>query len=538
MKHWLLVPVFVFAGFLGFAQNDVEAPVNPEFLKWQIINQTGEASGEIPFYVLPHFQTRHNTTNYRFDPVYDMRQTAFLTDVKNQGSCGACWTFASIGSIESYLLKNGYGTFDLSEQNVRTCHGFTLNADLTCRGGNAKKAAAYCLRMSGPVEEVADPYNDDMYEVCNEGITPILRLDQFRVFPDDQSVVKQAILDYGALYTSMYWDVANYNSGDYTYYYNGVESSSHAILIVGWVDTKVTAGGTGAWIIKNSWGTSWGESGYFYLSYEDAVVLLTSSAFPGFSEIVAGDTLFMYDELGWISSTGYSSETAYALIKFVTGEAKKITDIGTYINTEGATVNIEVYDTKSGNTLSGLLASAGPFTCDYPGYHKFAVTPFNLGSSDDFYIKMTYNTPGYNYPIPFEKFSTDYSDPFIESGVCWMSSSGTSWTAVGSDVTGKERDWTIRAYGEAISTTDEAFLAEKASVSANFDNNGMLNLRISGFESLVQVELLDIAGRVVFSEQLTTSSENVELSVPELPSGVYSLNVSDSKVKQTTKLFR
>lgn len=528
MKALLLTLTALFFVIFTKAQ-DIEAPVNPEFIKFQQSKNTD--NGDIPFYEKPNFDfylNSENLKNIQFESIYDLRNENLVTGAKNQGACGCCWTFATIGSIESYWLKNGYGEFDLSEQNIRTCHGFYTDIDGSCTGGNPKKSTAYLTRGQGPVLETDDSYNTDEYETCTYGYTPVAYIGDFRIFPGDEATIKQAVLDYGALYVNMYYSSSYLNYSNYTYYYSGSESTNHAVLLVGWDDTKETDGGTGAWIIKNSYGTSYGENGFFYLSYNDSQALSTNACFPSRNDFDSLETIYMYDELGWLSSTGYSTETAYGLTKFVATSDQLITKIGTYVNTAKTSLSFVIYDNKSGNTLSGILGTYTPDTCDFPGYYSFALpSSISIESGNDFYIKVKYNTPGYTYPIPLEKYIAEYADPTIESGVNWISSSGTSWTAIGNDISGKERDLCIRAYGipnttsiSDISTSNIDFnifpTPAKNQITISFDQNLLEN---------TTCHIYDINGKEVWNSVLLNNQYKVDIS--SFAKGIYYVKINE-----------
>ena len=143
------------------------------------------------------------------------------------------------------ILKAGGATTDFSERNLAYQHGFDLGPN---DGGSSYMSEAYLSRFSGPISESADPYSamgtaDSVTGPAQDYVREMLRF-------DSASEMKNAIMTYGGLYTTMYMDPAYYRSSDYTYYYNGSAAIDHAVTVVGWDDNKPTAGGTGAWLIK------------------------------------------------------------------------------------------------------------------------------------------------------------------------------------------------------------------------------------------------------------------------------------------------
>ena len=217
---------------------------------------------------------------------FDLRTTGRVSPVKNQGSCGSCWAFATYGSMESEALPTR--VFDFSENNLKNTHGFDYSA---CSGGNSQMATAYLARWSGAVSEVADPYSatgttSPAGLPAQEHAQEILTIPGRSGFLDNDNI-KTALQTTGALYTTMYWSTAYYNTATGSYYYSGSSSSNHAVTIVGWDDNYSksnfipAAPGNGAFIIKNNWGTSWGNNGYFYLSYYDSKVGKSLTAFTG-----------------------------------------------------------------------------------------------------------------------------------------------------------------------------------------------------------------------------------------------------------------
>lgn len=206
---------------------------------------------------LPVFQARENL---QLDPYFDWRVNGGTTPAKNQGSCGSCWSFAAVGQLEGHVRIYDGRIMDLSEQQVIDCNSYSAG----CNGGWL--AAAYEVFQSpGAVEESCIPYEarDDLS--CRQDQCQVVaRISGYEYVPNNVTSIKQALLN-GPVATSM-------TVVDNFYYYTGgcyetdsSDPTNHAVLIVGWDDNA--CGGAGAWIVKNSWGTDWGENGYFYIKY-------------------------------------------------------------------------------------------------------------------------------------------------------------------------------------------------------------------------------------------------------------------------------
>lgn len=444
------------------AQQIESAPINPEYIRFiethaTDINNNGYIPSPLDMSIKQFPEIRSTMV---FPASFDLRSTGNLTSVKNQASCGACWTFASLASTEYYWKAAGEGTFDLSEDNMNNCHDFDW---APCAGGNLYIALAYLSRGGGPVLESQDPYTGSA-GTCPSSLSINKYITQGRYIAKNTSTIKQALMDFGALYTCMYYDDAYYNSSNDTYYYNGTEPSNHAVTLVGWDDNKATAGGTGAWIIKNSWGASWGESGYFYVSYNDVDINDEVGFFPGYKPHQTSDVLYTYAKYGEIDDIGFGNNTAYGLIKFSASSNQIIKSIGSYIASGNSTAEIEIYDDFDGTNLSNMIGSIASQSCTFPGYYTFDLTtPIAVMSGNDFYIKIKYVTPSYNYPIPVEKVYSGYaSNVTLETSKCWLSSNGTSWQAAGTG-TSRLYDLCINAYASPAAAVNTDFSAVQTS---------------------------------------------------------------------------
>jgi len=205
---------------------------------------------------------------------FDWRALNGVTPIKNQGNCGDCWAFGTVGPLESQiLLQNGTtnGTdVILAEQYLLSC-----NVDgWSCNGG--WWAHDYHMNEDGQdnngpgaVLASADPYTGTDAP-CGGTYNHPYKLNSWAYIASEDSIptveqIKQAIYTYGPISAAVYVGplFQAYSSG----IFNTSESGTvnHAIVLVGWNDTD--ASGDGYWILRNSWGTGWGQSGYMYIAY-------------------------------------------------------------------------------------------------------------------------------------------------------------------------------------------------------------------------------------------------------------------------------
>lgn len=211
------------------------------------------------------------------------------TPVRDQGNYNTCWAFSSICVLENFLLKDGKGAHDLSEQHLSWWSTKEYNSndvgwlmsDLDS-GGYSMIGAGYLMSWQGAKEESEIPYStsgntmpDNMDSLTNPyNTTGIIYVE------NDIETVKTAVYNYGAVATS-YNSGSGYGSGMKNYYQGGIVTnfSGHAITIVGWDDSysasnfKTTPPGDGAWLVKNSWGDGVCEDGYIWISYYDRYIL-------------------------------------------------------------------------------------------------------------------------------------------------------------------------------------------------------------------------------------------------------------------------
>jgi C1A family cysteine protease len=458
--------IFIMLPFAGLAQYKINmAPINPDFIQYQkgkssklkSLILVDSVNGYVPpVMLLPESFSTENEFNEStlsssspsIPSKYDLRSLKYVTSVKNQGkgkNGGNCWTFACMGAIESNWLTKGLGEYDLSEQNLVTCHGFLWGYG---EGGNEYTMMGYLSRLRGPVLESQIPY-DFTKQFCISDTPKLAYVPETRWVYRNHNLTKRIIMDYGAVTTPMFWDNKSFNSDDNTYYYGGTSNANHAVLIVGWDDTKKTAGGTGAWIVKNQWTMNWGERGYFYISYKDSKILNPVTFYPVRWEKRLISGMFYYDNVGVDRTIGFNQETGTVFFKYSFKYTKikrmYIKKVGTFLATTGADVTIEILSDSTGiyNNSYNYLSK---FKCDpvpAAGFYTFDVPTL---VTDSFYIKVTYKTPGYNLPIPIEMKIENFSDPYIYStGLQWIIQPDGKLLPIGRD-TDNQANLVLHAY--------------------------------------------------------------------------------------------
>lgn len=440
-------------------------PLNPDFVNFLARLNNGDyplaAEGEFGTGGMPppgivsfdDYLEKNNLKSTTFASLYDMRTTGLLTPVRGQTNNG-CWSFATISSVESRWLVLGLGSSDLSENNLKYCHGFDASRSYY---GNHWMSTAYFARRSGALTEADDPNSGGttVPGQCPTGKIPVAYITDARYLPKDMNTIKQAVLDQGAIYTMLYYSSGYFNTTTFTYYYNGTAAVNHCVDIVGWDDNKITAGGTGAWICKNSYGVGWGEAGFFYVSYLDKSILLYNAYWPVRTDNVPNSKIYGYDDLGNYQSVGYGEPLGYTLVKFIATGKQLLNKVGTYAMSANATLGIDVFDNFNPvtKTLSGLLSHQENLPCAMPGYYTFDLTePITIEQGNDFYIRVCYQTPSNNNPIPIERLISGYSAPFIESDIAWVSDYGAdgSWFAIGNSTSYYKWDPCVKVYAEPL----------------------------------------------------------------------------------------
>jgi C1A family cysteine protease len=213
--------------------------------------------------VAPHVEWQTQSQKNAFD----WRTLGKVTPVRDQSQCGSCWAFTAIGAFEcSWAIRNNQ-LIDLSEQQI-----LDYNGKWSCCDGGWWMDAFELMIKTGACFDSAYPYSsiDGKAHPKKTGVaTPFKAVTWGFVSPDGRTptpaAMKQAILKHGPVAVGVNATPAfgNYKGGVFNENLPGV-AVNHAVLCVGWDDNK---GKNGCWLIRNSWGTSWGEQGYVWIEY-------------------------------------------------------------------------------------------------------------------------------------------------------------------------------------------------------------------------------------------------------------------------------
>jgi C1A family cysteine protease len=431
------------------------APLNPDFIEYQQRKNMRSVSVQEPNYGyippsvdLSYIESlRNQSDNGTFPATFSWLTTDTnnrVTAVKNQGSfCGTCWAHGNIAVMESKAWIDGLSSNpDYSEQSLVCC---TDSSWIKCIGGNDFMAQDTLIKKGAGLEE-CQVYNDGIINAQGCMVCPVYQTTNFVwVAVTDNTTeainaIKSAVQFYGPVTVSYFDSSSNLYSDNITnnvYYYNGSSNQNHLVSIVGWDDTipHPVGGGFGAWLTKNSWGTAWGNGGYFWLCYGKS----NATDFGSLRSVKAYDSnekLYYLDESGWdsdwnrewYSNFGWADNYSWVANKFTATDTGNLTHVDFYTLGVNTQYDIRVHKSGDVNNL-GVIYSQSVGVCDSSsGYYSIPVNPVFINDGEDFIIVVKFITPECNYPIPVERIRDPMPNPPIQTGRSYAAyNSGTWW---------------------------------------------------------------------------------------------------------------
>jgi C1A family cysteine protease len=318
--------------------------------------------------------------------------------MKHQRFCSTCSIFAFVGEFESKLLINGAeDSIDLSENNIKECNFLGTG----CSEAIYTNEIANLLAKTGTVLESCDPYVTEDQGVCITDCPYQHTLLQWsiistNVIPDTETL-KHYVHEYGPVSTSVWTgdhgDLAwanrfNNYTGGVLYRAGEVSSTNHGVVIIGWDDTLTHPGGSGAWIVRNSWGTLWGsncdygtEQGYFYIAYGSANIGWNSAYVSEWQDYNENEELLYYDEGGstaWCPGflMGYTPNgTAWALATFDVDGFTELTGVEFWTFDATSDVDVSIYRGFDGSQPTSLRYQNHDNQFAEAGYRRVAIDP-------------------------------------------------------------------------------------------------------------------------------------------------------------------
>lgn len=395
-------------------------------------------------------QTKEESKQVQLPSRFDLREHGRAPTVPDQGMFGTCWAFAALGALESSMDEGM--RMDLSADHMSLRNSFGLGQDA---GGDYSISSAYLLAWQGPVAEADDPYGDG---VSPDGLEPVCHVQEIWILDGhDLDAVKRAVYENGGVQSAFYIPQTEraereryYNEETYAFYYDGTQEANHDIVIVGWDDQYPKENFVkepeqdGAFLCMNTWGDSFGDRGYFYISYEDSQIGRTSISYVGIEGIDNYNTIYQTDLCGWTGQLGYGGAAWFANVYEATAD-EMLEAVGFYavapdtsyqvyvVPLEGAAeaqtalTAEEWMEVQLQEDNGRVLAAEGHVT--YSGFYTVPFEiPFALESGERFAVMVEIESAETSKPVAVEYAAGERTrNVDIEDGEGYISPDGVHW---------------------------------------------------------------------------------------------------------------
>lgn len=474
-------------------ETDEEDSEYPDYIKGRPLTEEEKEEQLAPIRALtaypaePEVESNLEISTYAlFPPTYDARDENLITSVKNQNPFGICWAFCMASVLETSLLSQGLGTWDLSEEHLAYFIANRENDPLGLtpddrnehrgttyhEGGSNVFASLFLSTWSGMTTEetVPLPTNDSHTQDLSAPLSPALAYNTAayleNAYMSAYSVerTKQLIMLNHSVSASILLDTNYYNTDTAALCCPNSGTINHAITIIGWDDDYAkdnfleasNVSSDGAWIVKNSWGTGWGKDGYFYISYEDkslsSLVTATATTRPDYPNN------YFYDGSSGNSRFNFSPGSSIANVftaKAGNGNAEALGEIVVAANSDNAVYEIQVYTNLSNpsDPTSGTPAFEEPLVYEQSiaGIATICIPEVTIVQNTAYSIVL--RNPEYGNTISYfceantEKTTWFYTYAGIEAGQGFLrTASSQTW----SDLAGSKLTPRIKAHTRTL----------------------------------------------------------------------------------------
>ena len=350
--------------------------------------------------------------------------------MRNQGSADTCWAFAANSLFEIKIAKATGLINDFSEDHLISN---TPIPSTYKSGGHFLISSIYYQNGLGPVDEALAPIES---QSKGKNFDVAYTLLGYSEINNNLIATKGAIFNHGAVLTSIYLNESDknvYNTKTASYF-NSKEANprTHELVLVGWDDTYskdnfiVSPKSNGAFIAQNSFGNSWGNDGFFYVSYEDVHILDQAYAITDFETKNLNTTQYYYDKTGMTHFESFdASNSAIGLNNFVSKNDENLRRISIYTSEKNERVDF-YYGIGSFSIGKGIGFNVPKYSIRLSdkGYHTIDLPEsLMLKSKNSFWIAAKYTAqspfvvpieapyPGITYPL-----SANVGEGYIGNG--------------------------------------------------------------------------------------------------------------------------
>lgn len=347
------------------------------------------------------------TYNKRYPTAYNTYDKVDQSNfVRDQGSAASCWAFAANTLFELAVEKQYHETLNFSESHLIEN---TPIKSTYASGGNFQASSIYFLNKKGPVIESTTRAGS---ESALDRVP--YQLDEYLEFNNNINKMKENIIENGAVLTSIYLnesDEAVYNQTTNAYFNsNDKKGRTHELVLVGWDDQYSKLNFTesptkdGAFIAQNSFGNSWGDNGFFYVSYEDVHIKEYVYAIDKISPLTdysPSKESYYYDTTGVTHYENFNDAPLVTGINNFTAKSDSIlTQVGIYNNEEN--IHISIY---TGNSKFPMSLDQSPIyetKLLEKGYHTLTLpVGLPLIKDEKFWVAVKYEGKQ-NFILPIE----------------------------------------------------------------------------------------------------------------------------------------